>query len=425
MSLKDALQALAAQPDSIALRAQLATALEAHSEPKAQEVREATIQLAAARGQLFTALALGRMYLPGGELAKFVSSLAARVAGGSSPGDSPSPLPAAAPVSIECPEEPVALSDLAWTFGKDIKRVMPETPVPFPSLLILSELTQIEFVVLALEMEALVLHPDEPLLRQGDDEKAVYLLSHGSVRVERSVGDESIQLAKVQAPAVLGEMSLLTKVRRRASVIPETMGMAWRIDGALLQRLRDSHPSLESQLHALAKGRLLGNLGLSSQLLFGLSPEEREELLASFLIVRASSGEAVVELGEAPVGLFFLLHGEAEVWDRSAEGEPVRAEMLEEGELFGEISTLTGLPTMAEVKMPQGGVLLHCPADSFQALRGRHPDWVERLEGLKEERIAFSQDTRGALHADFEVLDASHITEEYLDDFLQVESGRE
>ena len=87
-------------------------------------------------------------------------------------------------------------------------------------------------------------------------------------------------------------------------------------------------------------------------------------LLAAFAVENHGAGAEIFPQGAPAPGLFFILHGLAEV---VVDGRTVAE--LTEGDAFGEMSLLTGEPTTAAVRMPDGGILLHLDPASFNAVR--------------------------------------------------------
>lgn len=421
-SLTAAIQAVLDDPMSIPTRSSLASAVSIYSVEQADAIRRAALQMAASRGLFFTALALGKMYLKGGELAQFVSEQASRFSKvQSNQMERPSTVDDAIQTKVQ--EIPKSLDEqrlLAYTLGTYVDPSMCIPNEELPPLPILSALTPIEFVVLALEMEALSIRAGQTCIRQGEEESAVYILSHGEVDIFQKRADgEEVFLSSVHAPAILGEMSLLTHVPRRATVTAKTPCLLWKIDAPLLERLSQVHSSLHETLHSMLKERLLSNISRLSRVLQSLPDEQRTSLLNSFQLQHIPAQTHIVQKGTESLGLYILLHGEAEVWTDAQTKR--RTATLSEGDVFGEISTLTGELTTAEIVLPEGGVVLHIPQDAYSALAQKYPKLVSALQTLKEGRMHVVQEMIQAVTQDFDELDATWIVEDYLEDFDALE----
>ncbi|HAA55357.1 MAG TPA: hypothetical protein DCE42_11410, partial [Myxococcales bacterium] len=324
------------------------------------------------------------------------------------------PLPQPEPLAVELPEDDEALKELAVQIGLATDDLLPPKDALFPEIPIFGQITALEFVVLALQIEPTPLKPGQALIKQGSTDKSVYLLSHGNVQVKkRQSSGEDILLTEVRAPALLGEMSLMTGVPRRASVEAVSHSMAWKLDTNMLQRLAETHSQLHNELDQLFRQRLVNNVIKSSRLFQELEEDKQQALMEAFELQQVSPGSKVIHEGEAPSGLYILLHGAAEVWATAEDDSKVRVATLTEGDTFGEFSLLTGDPTTAEVLLPEGGTLFHLPAQSYNDLLGHIPQLGEKLDNLMETRREILNDMVAPVEADFEELDEAWLVEEF------------
>ena len=414
MTLRSALSAVIEKPYSIQHRATLAKALEDQAHPQASEVWKRTVQAAASRGKFFTALALCRLQVDQGLVAGLLSELAQTFSTNRSKEGQSHPLPQPEPLAVELPEDDEALKELAVQIGLATDDLLPPKDALFPEIPIFGQITALEFVVLALQIEPTPLKPGQALIKQGSTDKSVYLLSHGNVQVKkRQSSGEDILLTEVRAPALLGEMSLMTGVPRRASVEAVSHSMAWKLDTNMLQRLAETHSQLHNELDQLFRQRLVNNVIKSSRLFQELEEDKQQALMEAFELQQVSPGSKVIHEGEAPSGLYILLHGAAEVWATAEDDSKVRVATLTEGDTFGEFSLLTGDPTTAEVLLPEGGTLFHLPAQSYNDLLGHIPQLGEKLDNLMETRREILNDMVAPVEADFEELDEAWLVEEF------------
>src|SRR5205814_7055111 len=112
--------------------------------------------------------------------------------------------------------------------------------------------------------EAVSFPSGTPLMRQGDEPDALYLIEDGFVRVERSVASlrEPLHLADLGPGEIVGEIGIMTGAPRNATVTAMT-----DVD-ALMVRRRDALkaltevPGLPTMLYRLVRQRLEANEGL-------------------------------------------------------------------------------------------------------------------------------------------------------------------
>lgn len=383
MALVEAIQSVARQPASIQARARLAIVLEQMGTLEASRVWASTVRLAAARGQFFPALFLLRLHIPQKALqTQLLVELAERFGRSRNKEGKAMPPPIIPSVEVEIPEELDRQIYLAVRLGCQIKNLGIPEGSPVPEIPLFGELPTAEFVAFALLLKEVMLTPGQAFIQQDSIEQSVFLLANGRVKVTKRLPDgQQKELAVTVAPAVIGEMSLLTAVPRRATVTAIDKGLAWRVDANALKQLVHGHPTLMAQLNLVVKRRLLNNLIRSSEL-FRAAGAQLDALLDALEVLHIGPDSQVFDQGEEPPGLFVLLHGEAEVWTTSVDGEKVRLAMLNEGGAFGEMSLLTGKPTAASVWMPKGGVLLHLPPERFHSIRQALPSLEVKLAEL-------------------------------------------
>jgi CRP-like cAMP-binding protein len=92
-----------------------------------------------------------------------------------------------------------------------------------------------------------------------------------------------------------------------------------------------------------------------------------------------------VEQGSPSPGLYVLLCGKLTVTHREDDRDHVLSE-LHAGDVFGEMSLLTGEPAMADVRSDGKGFALRLPEWGFQDMGEDHPDVVEYLTLLASAR---------------------------------------
>ncbi|MBU0552661.1 cyclic nucleotide-binding domain-containing protein, partial [Myxococcota bacterium] len=391
-------------------------ALEALGVPAATSLWGCAARLALRRGHFVAALTLARRHLQGEHLRDLLSEMAQRYGAGRVQGPRcPPPLPPPLEVQWPAPDAPrAAWIELSLKLGCDIAWLCPTAETPLPEIPLFGVLSPATFVLLAESLEEVPLRDGAHLLRQGARESDLYFLAQGRLRVERCQPDGArLKVAEVEAPALLGEMALLTALPHRADVIAVGPVIAWRVSAEVMLRSGAVQASLTEELSRLVKHRLLINLLQHSTLFEGL--DDPEPLLNAFEL-RAYQPGLLFDAGEAAPGLFVLLHGQAEVWSRGPSAhakdasERTRVAILSEGDVFGEISLLEGGETTASVQLIDGGVLLHLSPERFAALgpiAERFKATLSALGGVRRGELAQIQ-----FAGDYADIDDSWLLEE-------------
>ncbi len=386
ITLEQAIQAVAAAPADLRHRAELANALErAGAQEEADAVWQATARAAAGRGEFFVSLALGRRYLSTERLEALLADLAVRFGAGR-PRQGPLMAPPAAPAqTLTVPADPDEQVFVALRLGTKIDDIVLPKFARMPAIPIFEELPAEDFVALAREVEPVLLRDGLELLSQDTVERKVFLLVQGQAKTTvRTVDGKSVDIGVRRGPTLLGEMSLLTEVPRKTSLTALGPGIAWRMDAERIVELGLQRPALVERVRTLVKQRLLADLLEHSRVL-GAVPN-KDAIVNAFTVRPYAKGATVIEQNAPPPGLFFVLHGDCEVWVTDADGNAAQIADLHEGDAFGEMSLLTGQPTTASVVMPDGGILLHLPAADWHKLSGAAPTLGEALTALADVR---------------------------------------
>ena len=102
---------------------------------------------------------------------------------------------------------------------------------------------------------------------------------------------------------------------------------------------------------------------------------------------RYGHGETVFRQGDAGESCYVVLAGKLEGRIRHAESEKETTFEVGPGAVVGEMSLVTGLPRMAEIRVKESAELLRIPAADFVALLGKHAGLVEQMSQLIAERV--------------------------------------
>ncbi len=409
--LDRALRGVLKEPYSVQKRAYLAYSLSKMDLEEAQDIWLATARLAASRGLFFHALTIIRNYLLGHRRNKMLEELAERYSKDRPKERKLIPPPLGEPLSFSWSDEK-ELIQLSIKVGLDVEKYMLPKNAMLPDIPIFDALSKEPFVILALHLKKEQLEEKQLLLKQGEEDSSVYLLSLGEVHVfQKKANGQEISLARVKAPAIIGEMALITSLPRRANVVALRDSFVWKIDEEVLTYFAEKAPDVLEELSKIVKMRLLENL-LSSSPIF-VDSKEKELLLEQFVLLEVQPDAQIFPQNAPPPGLFVILHGEAEVWLTDPQGSRSRIAVLDEGDAFGEFSLLTNKPTTAEIWMPEGGALLHLSRERYQAIRSQTPHFEKELKNLMEIR-----------HGDLELLvspilsEFEEVEEENILDFL-------
>ncbi len=229
-------------------------------------------------------------------------------------------------------------------------------------------------------------HPGDVLIRQGDSSESFFVLAEGEVRVMRDLdgaapGPRSVELAVLGEGAFFGELALLTSAPRSASVVATTDGEALEFPSPMLAELQRQHPAVSAVLQRFARARMLQNTMATSPLFRPFDWEHRKQLIERFKQRELAAGEVVLRQGDTSDGLFVLLQGRLAV-----DQDGTRLAELHESDVFGEMSLLARGPASATVSAVGSAKVLRLPRAEFVELISTHPQALEAISELAEQR---------------------------------------
>jgi len=121
----------------------------------------------------------------------------------------------------------------------------------FPAL---KSLTRTQVESLRSAWEARTLSAGETLIRRGEEGGEIYFLLGGELQVYAPMGGREIDLAHLRAPAVVGELELLTGMPRTASVRAHTDAEIVAIPhGRVQARIEDGDTAVLKMMFAISR----------------------------------------------------------------------------------------------------------------------------------------------------------------------------
>ena len=226
----------------------------------------------------------------------------------------------------------------------------------------------------------------EAVLTQGEAGDSFYVVASGRFRVEKlDDSGERVVLAHLGEGAFFGEMALLSGEPRAASVLAEGDGELLELRADVLTALCRDHPQVADSLKRFYRQRLLANAMATSPLFRPFSRDERRAIMERFRSREVAAREVVIREGRPSDGLYVILSGTMDVWKRKGPDE-VRAGVLRQGDVFGEMSCLGKTPATATVVARRPGTLLRLPRAEFDELIVTYPQILELVSELNDER---------------------------------------
>ncbi len=227
------------------------------------------------------------------------------------------------------------------------------------------------------------------VITEGEEGAEAYIVARGELEVRRRPehgNSEVVRLARLANGALFGEMALLSRAPRAASVVacrPSILLVARR---DALEAVAETRPEVGVELAAHCRRRMVANLVRTSKVLLSVDPGERPALVERFETRVFERGEKLIAEGTEATGLHLIASGEVAVIGHEDGGEPFVIKTLGAGEVVGEVALVLRRKANADVVAVHPTVTLHLPAEDFIALVRAHPAILHGLYILAIER---------------------------------------
>ncbi|MBX3183227.1 MAG: cyclic nucleotide-binding domain-containing protein [Polyangiaceae bacterium] len=226
------------------------------------------------------------------------------------------------------------------------------------------------------------------LIEEGALGEEAFVVVRGELEVSRAAREEGappIPLARLGAGALVGEMALISRAPRAATVCCVRPSLVLSAGKAGVDALAAREPALGDEFAAQFRRRMLDNLVRTSEVLRAVSPRQRPALIERFVTRAYDAGERLIEQDQPSDGLHLIASGAVEVIHRDPAGDLALA-ALGVGEVVGEVALVLRRPSTADVVASAPTVTLHLPRSEFQQAIKEHPQLLAELYDLATRR---------------------------------------
>ena len=222
------------------------------------------------------------------------------------------------------------------------------------------------------------------VIEQGTPGAEAFVLARGELEVvrEQEEGDP-ILLARLGNGALFGEMALLSRSSRAASVVAARPSVVLMISVQALDAVAEGAPEVGKAFAAYCHRRMVANLVRTSPLLGPLSAGERQALIERFTAKTFETGDKLILQGKESDGLYVIASGEVSV--RRTDEDVVIAR-LGVGEVVGEVSMVFRRASNADVVADHPTMTLYLPRARFMEIVREHPTLLAQLYELAVRR---------------------------------------
>ncbi len=222
------------------------------------------------------------------------------------------------------------------------------------------------------------------VIEQGEEGAEAYIVARGELEVRRETEESddgppsTMTLARLTNGALFGEMALLSRAPRAASVVANRPSILLVARRDALEAVAEKRPEVGIELAAHCRRRMVANLVRTSPVLIGVEPSERTALVERFETKVFEKGDKVITEGRDTPGLHLVASGTVAVVGHEG-GEPFVISTLGAGDVVGEVALVLRRKANADVVAVHPTVTLFLPKDEFLALIRDHPAILQSL----------------------------------------------
>ncbi len=221
------------------------------------------------------------------------------------------------------------------------------------------------------------------VIQEGEEGSEAFIVARGELEVWRGLANEEdgrppFMLARLVSGALFGEMALLSRAPRAATVVATRPSILLVAKRDALEIVAEQRPEVAVELAAHCRRRMVVNLGRTSPVLVAVPADDRAKLVERFETRLFEKGEKLVTEGEDAQGLHLVASGEVAVVAHDG-AESVVLATLTAGETVGEVALVLRRKANADVIAVHPTVTLFLARDEFVELVHDHPGILHGL----------------------------------------------
>ena len=223
--------------------------------------------------------------------------------------------------------------------------------------------------------------------REGEEADSLYVISSGVVRVSsRDADGAPLWLTNLSEGEFFGEFGFFCDGKRHADVVAAEDTELLQVGRAEIDGLVREFPRIQAVLERFYKQRVVDTLLAKSIPFKSLTPDQRVDLIEKAALEVHAGGSMIIQEGDTGESLYVIKSGGVDV-STELNGRRIGLARLGPGDVFGEISVLTGTPTTADVTATGHTELVKFSRREVVELAARHPQLAHVLSETKEHRV--------------------------------------
>ena len=266
-----------------------------------------------------------------------------------------------------------------------------------PTIPLFSELSSDELVALIERLELRWTKEGDRILEEGDSGTSMFVMAQGKVDILRGSSPTEEKVATLDEGSFFGEMALVSRAPRLATVVSAEDGLLLELDRKTLDELAEQHPSIRDVVVEHHTSRLIANLMGSSEIFGAFSEEAKRFFVERAEFSTVGAGTIIQTQNESGQRLFVVLRGCCRSVQTNPDCQESQLTEYEEGELFGVQSAMLDRACSSTVRAMTDCVLLSMSPEALKGLFTNHQEVLFSLDELVEARLSLSGSSPGGL----------------------------
>ncbi|HEY3354475.1 MAG TPA: cyclic nucleotide-binding domain-containing protein [Polyangia bacterium] len=263
-------------------------------------------------------------------------------------------------------------------------------PAGLPATPLFSELPREALAAVLGRLALRTVPAGQTIVAEGEPGDSMFIVVEGSVEVWRRDPAQGgrVALATLTDGAFFGEMALVTRAVRFASVTAVADSTLLELTRAVIDELAATQPTVATVIDRFYKERLLADLLGANPIFRLLPPVKKRDVVEAFAVRYVPAGTVLCAQGQPGAGLFVILRGACRPSHAGPDGVALTYPDMVEGDLFGELSLISGRAATATVRAATDCVLLHMAIEDVQRLVLSDPAANEAIRKLGGDRLS-------------------------------------
>ncbi len=223
--------------------------------------------------------------------------------------------------------------------------------------------------------DVLVVPRGKVLVEEGSSGEEAFFVARGELDVQKAAFKRNatpIALARLGSGALFGEMALLSRAPRTATVVAAVPCVVLVAKKPDLDRVVGKAPTVGREFAEFCRRRMLENLMRTNFILRAANPAERPALVERFAVRTFEAGDKIVSQGSQPEGLHLIALGEVAIVHQDKSDSTIVAK-LGPGEVVGEVALVLRRPAITDVVANHPTVTLFLAREKMMEFVKAHP----------------------------------------------------